>query len=365
MQYTISVIPGDGIGPELVKSSKRLLSKVGEELDSKIYFDEFKFGNTAVQNGLPPSSQDSINECTSNDAILLGNVWLKDLSGKSSPHEVNAFLGQIRKALGVYANIRPIMSYKSLFERSPLRDNKLIDCIFIREMSEGMLSSDHKKSKNKSGKDTAIDYEYYDEDAIRKVSDLSIKIALQRNKQIINVDKAIVLASSQLWRKILYDDIAINDESSIKLLNMFVDDVASDLIINPDKYNVILTTGMFGDILSDELATLTGTPQILASIEEGVNNKGLYSPLQLHNSNEEIVGTNKVNPLGILSATSWLVRMSLNQSDLADQIDFSISHFINKWGMGAINQKHFTTEEITTNIIQNIDRGDINSETIR
>lgn len=356
MSYSISLIPGDGVGPELVTASKQLLNYVSEIIDTSIYFNEFSFGNQAIRKGLCPSNNERIRSCVSGDAVLLGNIWLKDLSGKSSPHEVNSFLGEIRKQLKIYANIRPINSYESLSEVSPLKHENLIDTIVVREMSQGLLGSEHKFSKNEIGSETATDFEYYDEESIKAIGNLAIAIAEQGTKKIINVDKAIVLSSSQLWRKILKEMVLKNP--SVTLENKYIDDVAADIIVNPNKYNVILTTGMFGDILSDEVASLTGISEILPSIEKGVANKGLYSPLQLHNSEDDIIGMGVVNPLGILSATSWLVRMSLDLPELADKIDVAIRRFINEWGFKAIDQKTFTTDQITKKIIQNISIGE-------
>lgn len=350
MKFFLAVIEGDGVGPELVASARRLLTAVTQDRAVDVQIHQVKFGNQAVSAGLTPSDEERLRECANADAILLGNVWLRDLAGTSTPQKVNAFLGQIRRAIHVYANLRPVVSYEALRQLSPLKKGPLINTVVIREMAAGMLNPPHELRP-----DQARDYEQYDGASIRRVGQLAFGLAAQRRRRLCHVDKAIVLASSQLWRKVLAG--LAPHYPRVHFSNCYVDDVAARLINEPGKFDVVLTTGMFGDILADELAALTGTANLLPSIELGRDHRVLYTTNQLHNNDEQIVGTGMVNPLGMLATVAWLVRMTLQQPQLADRIEKAINDFINQFGEQAVDQHSFTTEQITNEIIKRTIKG--------
>lgn len=348
MSYKISLIPGDGVGPLLIEQATQLLTAIEGFTHYQFEFNYFNFGNAAVAEGEAPCNEERLQACCTGNAILLGNIWLKDLSGKYTASYVNAFLGKIRKELKVYANLRPIRIYPELATLSTLKNGSTWDIVVVREMAEGMLNYEH-SSQVQSGERTASDLEFYDETAIRRIGQLAVEVSRLRQKKIMNVDKEIVLASSKLWRQVL-DELVLN-ESDIKLTHTYVDDAAAQLVTQPQQFDVLLTTGMFGDILADEIAAISGVADLFPSIEMGENRKGLYTPNQIHSPAP--ASSQNINPLGMLMAVSWLLKNSLQLTTLSQQLDQAINQTIKQYRLTLFKEPPVTSE-LTAQVIQNL-----------
>ena len=323
MKFNIALMPGDGIGVEITEQAVKVLGKIGEKYGHEFNFQEVLIGGVAIDKTGSPLPQETVDVCEKSDAVLLGAVggpkW-DNLSGDQRPE---AGLLGIRKALGLYANIRPAILHKALKSACPIREDIIgdgLDICVVRELTGGIYFGERTTKTNENGELEAHDTLVYSESEVRRIAKQAFEIAMKRDKKVTSVDKANILDSSRLWRKVVLE--VAKDYPEVELNHLYVDNAAMQLVINPKQFDVILTTNMFGDILSDEASMITGSIGMLPSASLG-GNIGLYEPI--HGSAPDIAGQDKANPIATISSVAMMLRYSLNLDKEADSIDNAIT----------------------------------------
>ena len=322
MEYKIAVIPGDGIGPEVVTEAVKVLKAVGEKYGHDFVCNEVLAGGAAIDEYGECLPSSTLDVCKNSDAVLLGAVggpkW-DDVPGDQRPER--ALLG-LRKELNLYANLRPAMVFQELKGASPLKEEIIgegLDILIVRELTGGIYFGKHETTD-----EGAYDIEFYSEPEIRRIAITAFDMAMKRNKRVTSVDKANVLESSRLWRKIVTEVSA--DYPEVELDHMYVDNAAMQLIRNPHHFDVIVTSNMFGDILSDEASQITGSIGMLPSASLTVGNFGMYEPV--HGSAPDIAGTGKANPLATILSVAMMLRYTFGLSTEADAIEKAVDTFL-------------------------------------
>lgn len=330
MDYNIAVIKGDGIGPEITREATKVLHTIGRLYNHDFKINEIIGAGNAVDICGEPLPKESLDICLKSDSIIIGNIggskWNNvDLDKKP----VKAIL-KLREALNLTSNLRPITLNKNLKEFSPLKENiisKGIDILVVRDLAGSVICGEKTTGIGKFGRE-ASDLEYYNEDIIRKSAIRAFKVAQDRNNLVSSIEKSNVLASSKLWKEVVSE--VSSEYKSVRLKHHLVDTAAMEVILNPDKFDVIVTTNMFGDILADELSQLTGTACMLPSAELDENKRGLYTPNQLHHPDESIVGKDKANPIGLISSVAMMLRYSFDLKEESNLIERAINSVIEK-----------------------------------
>jgi 3-isopropylmalate dehydrogenase len=322
MEAKIVVLPGDGIGPEITAVAQKVLAKVAEKFGHSFSFDEQLIGGIAIDETGTPLPEQTLSACKTADAVLLGAVggpkW-DDPKAKVRPEQG---LLAIRKGLGLYANLRPVRGYSELLDASPLKRELVegVDLLCVRELTGGVYFGERKEADGHADDSTAHDTMAYSGGEIRRVVELAYKIAAGRKKKVTSVDKANVLASSRLWRAVATDVAAKNP--GIEIEHQLVDSCAMRLVTNPGSFDVIVTENMFGDILSDEAAVLTGSLGMLPSASLGEGKMGLYEPI--HGSAPDIAGKGIANPVGTVLSAAMLLRHSLGLEAEAAAVEAAV-----------------------------------------
>ncbi len=323
MSYKIAVLKGDGIGPEVTDQALKVLLSAASKYGILFDFTEGLIGGIAYEKTLNPLPQETIDLCKKSDAVLLGAVggpkWDK------LPNEKRPEMGllNIRKALGLYANIRPAVLIPALKKECPLKDeivNNGINITVVRELTGGIYFSEKGKRQGEFGIE-AYDTDKYNETEIRRIAKVAFKLASKKNKKLVSIDKANVLESSKLWRSVV-EEVG-KSFCDVNLSHMYVDNAAMQLVKNPSQFDVILTDNMFGDILSDEAAQITGSIGILPSASLGDGTLGLYEPI--HGSAPDIAGKNVANPIASILSAAMMVRISLGLDDIAKSIENAVN----------------------------------------
>ncbi len=330
MDYTIALIKGDGIGPEISNEAIKVLEEI-----EKIYNHNFKIdmvcgAGEAVDKHGEPLPKESLDKCINSDAVLIGNIggskWNNvDLDKKP----VKAIL-KIRKALNATSNLRPITVNQNLKSLSPLKDDIVsrgVDVLVVRDLAGSVICGEKKAGIGDFGREGS-DLEYYNEEIVKRSAKRAFEIAKERRKIVSSIDKSNVLASSMLWREIVNEQS--KEHCDVELNHHLVDTAAMEVMLNPEKFDVIVTTNMFGDILADELSQITGTACMLPSAELDENGKGLFTPNQLHHPDESIIGCDKANPIGLISSVALMLRYSFNLHEEANMIEKAIERAIDK-----------------------------------
>jgi len=324
----ITVIPGDGIGPEVTAQAMKVLKAVEKKYDCEFEFSTAKLGGDAIDSTGVPLPEETVEMCRDSAAVLLGAVggpkWDKQ---PANLRPEDGLLG-LRKALGVYANLRPAILFKDLKAASNLKESVLgdgIDIMIVRELISGAYFGEKKVEEIEGGK-KASDTISYTSFEIERITKAAFEIARGRSRKLTLVDKANVLYSSRLWREVV-SKIA-EDNKDIELNYMYVDNAAMQLINNPHQFDVILTENMFGDILSDEASMLTGSLGMLPSASLGENSMGLYEPI--HGSAPDIAGQDKANPIGTIMSAAMLLRHSLGIENAAKDVEEAVKAVIGK-----------------------------------
>ncbi len=322
MKYNIALLKGDGIGPEIVSSAVKVMEKVGEKYGHEFCFTDYLIGGIAIDTvgeGLP---KETVDGCLASDSVLLGAVggprW-DTLPGNERPEK--ALLG-IRSALGLFTNLRPAKLYPALKEASPLRADivaKGFDIMMVRELTGGIYFGERGRREGKYGPE-AYDTEAYSVMEIERIARVAFETAMKRDKRVISVDKANVLESSRLWREIVHR-IAV-DYPEVTCTDMLVDNTAMQIVRNPAQFDVVVTSNMFGDILSDEASQITGSIGMLASASLGDTKRGLYEPI--HGSAPDIAGQNKANPIATILSAAMMLRYSFDLAEEADCIEKAV-----------------------------------------
>ena len=326
MNAKIVLIPGDGIGPEIVGEAKKVLEHVAARFGHTFSFTEIDMGGCSIDKYGEPLTDENLEIAKNSDAILLGAVggntttspWYK-LEPKLRPE---AGLLKIRKALQLFANLRPAYLYPELASACPLRPeiaDKGFDMVIVRELTGGLYYGD-RWTKEIDGVTTAVDTLIYTEPEIRRVAVKAFEIAMKRNKNLISVDKANVLDTSRLWRKVVAE--VGRDYPEVKLTNMLVDSCSMQLVHDPSQFDVVVTENTFGDILSDEASEISGSMGMLSSASLNESKLGLYEPA--HGSAPEIAGLNIANPLATILSAAMLLRYSLDLDKEADAIEEAV-----------------------------------------
>lgn len=322
MQAKIVTLPGDGIGPEITAVAEKVLAAVARKFDHDFAFEPHLIGGSAIDEtgtALPDATLDA---CKTAQAVLLGAVggpkW-DDPTAKVRPEQG---LLAIRKGLGLYANLRPVRGYAQLLDSSPLKRELVegVDLLCVRELTGGLYFGERKEPIDYKPDAFAYDTMYYTGKEIRRVVELAFQIAKGRRSKVTSVDKANVLASSRLWRGVATEIGLQNKE--VELEHQLVDSCAMRLVTNPGSFDVIVTENMFGDILSDEAAVLTGSLGMLPSASMGEGRMGLYEPI--HGSAPDIAGQGVANPLGTVLSAALLLRYSLALEDEAEAIERAV-----------------------------------------
>ena len=357
MNYNIALLKGDGIGPEIVNSAVKVLEKVGTKYGHKFNFTDYLIGGIAIDTvgeGLP---QETVDGCLASDSVLLGAVggpkW-DTLPGNQRPEK--ALLG-IRSAMGLYTNLRPAKLYPALKDASPLRADiveKGFDIMMVRELTGGIYFGERGRREGKYGPE-AYDTEAYSVMEIERIAKVAFETARKRNKKVISVDKANVLESSRLWRETVHR--IAQDYPDVECTDMLVDNTAMQIVRNPAQFDVVVTSNMFGDILSDEASQITGSIGMLASASLGDTTRGLYEPI--HGSAPDIAGQNKANPIATILSTAMMLRYSFSLMEEADCIENAVNKVLDKGyrtadlAMGK-DIPTFSCTEITEKILEEI-----------
>ena len=326
MEYKIALIPGDGIGPEIVAEAKKVLDRVCEKYSHKFSYTEVLLGGASIDAHGVPLTEEAIAQAKASDAVLMGSIggdaktspWYK-LEPSKRPE---AGLLAIRKALNLFANLRPAYLYNELRDACPLRDEIIgdgFDMIIVRELTGGLYFG-ARKTTEENGVRTAVDTLSYNENEIRRIAIKAFEIARKRRNKVTSVDKANVLDSSRLWRSVV-DDVA-KDYPDVTLEHMLVDNCAMQLVRDPKQFDVILTENMFGDILSDEASMVTGSIGMLSSASLNETKLGLYEPS--HGSAPDIAGQNKANPIATILSAAMMLRYSLDLDKEADAVETAV-----------------------------------------
>lgn len=326
--YKIVVLEGDGIGPEIVREAVKVLDKTGEKFGFSFEYDYQLIGGCAIDATGVPLPGETISACKKADAVLLGAVggpkWDK-LTGEIRPE---AGLLAIRNALGLFANLRPAKIFTPLRSASPIKESIIgddLDLLVVRELTGGIYFGD-RGTYVENGIEGAFDTERYTVPEIERIVRAGFEYAMKRGKKLTSVDKANVLDSSRLWRKTA---IEISREyPEVALSHMYVDNCAMQLVRNPKQFDVIVTSNIFGDILSDEASMISGSIGMLASASLAEGTFGLYEPI--HGSAPDIAGQNIANPLATILSTAMMLRYTFDEGAAADAIEGAVDKALMK-----------------------------------
>ena len=299
MDYNITLIPGDGIGPEIVREARKVMDRVGQIYGHTFHYKEILMGGCSIDAYGVPLTQEALETARESDAVLLGavggNVGNSRWYDAAPDKRPEAGLLAIRRGLGLFANIRPAFLYDQLADACPLKQEIIgngFDMVIVRELTGGLYFG-ARRTETIDGVMTAVDTLTYNENEIRRIAVKAFDIAMKRRKKVTSVDKANVLDSSRLWRKVV-EEVA-EDYPKVELSHMLVDNCAMQLVMNPGQFDVILTENMFGDILSDEASMITGSIGMLSSASLNESRFGLYEPS--HGSAPDIAGQDIANPI--------------------------------------------------------------------
>ncbi|MDO4617405.1 MAG: 3-isopropylmalate dehydrogenase [Lachnospiraceae bacterium] len=332
MEYKIGLIHGDGIGPEIVNEAKKVLDVICEKYGHAFTYTNLLLGGASIDVHGVPLTDETIEEAKTCDAVLMGSIGG---DAKTSPwyrlepaKRPEAGLLKIRKALNLFANLRPAYLYDELKAACPLRDDIIgegFDMMIMRELTGGLYFG-ARKTEEIDGVKTAVDTLSYNENEIRRIAKRGFDIAMKRRKKVTSVDKANVLDSSRLWRAVV-EEVA-KDYPEVTLEHMLVDNCAMQLVRNPGQFDVILTENMFGDILSDEASMVTGSIGMLSSASLNETKFGLYEPS--HGSAPDIAGKNIANPIATILSAAMMLRYSLDLDQEADAVEAAIKAVLAK-----------------------------------
>lgn len=323
MEYKIAVIQGDGIGPEIVEQGLRVLDKIGQLYGHKFTYTNLLAGGCAIDEKDEPLPAETIEICKKSDAVILGAVggpkW-DNLPGEKRPEK--ALLG-LRGELGLYANLRPAVIYEELKDACPLKPEIIgdsIDIMVVRELTGGIYFGKRGRTKGEKGSE-AFDTETYSEAEVERIARIAFQIAQKRRSKVTSVDKANILESSRLWREVVIR--VSKDYPGVELDHLYVDNAAMQLIRDPKQFDVIVTSNMFGDILSDEASMITGSIGMLPSASLGYDSFGLYEPI--HGSAPDIAGKNMANPIATVLSIAMMLRYSFNLENEAKAVENAVS----------------------------------------
>jgi 3-isopropylmalate dehydrogenase len=355
MRYNIALLKGDGIGPEIVESAVRVLQAVGEKFSHEFVFTPYDIGGVAIDKYGIPLPEETVKGCLQSDSVLLGAVggpkW-DTLPGNLRPEK--ALLG-IRSAMDLFTNLRPAKLYPALRDECPLRADIVsggFDIMIVRELTGGIYFGERGMREGKYGEE-AYDTECYSRMEIERIARVAFETARKRGKKLTSIDKANVLDTSRLWRKIMHEMSA--EYPDVECSDMLVDNAAMQLVRNPAQFDVIVTSNMFGDILSDEASQITGSIGMLPSASLGEGTRGLYEPI--HGSAPDIAGQNVANPIATILSAAMMLLYSFGLSKESDAIVSAVDKVLLS-GYRTADLAHgkpsLSTVEMTDKIIENL-----------
>lgn len=322
MDYRLAVIPGDGIGPEVVEQTLKVLDKVGEKYGHSFRYNRVLAGGCAIDACGRCLPQETVDVCRESDAVLLGAVggWKWDsLPGDERPER--ALLG-LRKELGLFANIRPAMLFDAMAKACPLKPEIVeggLDIVVVRELTGGIYFGERGFRDTDMGP-AAYDVEQYSEGEVRRIAKVAFDMAMKRNRKVTSVDKANVLESSRLWRRTVAE--VAEDYPEVELNNLYVDNAAMQLVKEPKQFDVIVTGNIFGDILSDEASMITGSIGLLPSASLAEGNFGMYEPV--HGSAPDIAGKDMANPMATILSAAMMLRYTFGLMEEAEAVENAV-----------------------------------------
>ena len=327
MEFQIALVKGDGIGPEIVDSAVRVLEKIGEKYGHTFCCTPYLAGGCAIDACGEPLPKDTVEGCLASDSVLLGAVggpkWDKN---PAALRPEKALLG-LRAALGLYTNLRPARLYPALAGDCPLRPDIVangFDLMMVRELTGGIYFGERGRREGKYGPE-AYDTEAYSVMEVERIARVAFETARKRRKNVISIDKANVLETARLWRETVHR--VAEEYPDVTCTDMLVDNAAMQLVRNPAQFDVVVTSNMFGDILSDEASQITGSIGLLPSASLGNGTRGLYEPI--HGSAPDIAGQNKANPIATILSAAMMLRYSFNLSQEAACIEAAVDKVLN------------------------------------
>jgi len=350
MKANIVLTPGDGIGPEVVQAAVQVLEVVARRFGHSFAFSEYAIGGASIDRYGVALSEETLAACQQADAVLLGAVggpkW-DDPNAKVRPEQG---LLALRKALGVFANLRPVKAHPALVAASPLRPEKLagVDVLVVRELTGGLYFGQPKGREQHDGHTRAVDTLVYEDYEIERIVEMAFQLARGRRGKVTSVDKANVLESSRLWRQIA---TGVGQKyPEVTLEHMLVDTAAMRLVAAPASFDVLVTENMFGDILTDEAAVLVGSMGMLPSASLGAGGPGLYEPI--HGSAPDIAGKGIANPFGTVLSAAMMLRHSFGLAQEAAAVEAAVSQAVDAGQMSVDLGGSLSTAQVTDYLIQ-------------
>ena len=345
MNYNIVVLDGDGIGPEICSGAIKVLNAVGKKFGHNFNFTHHLIGGCAIDSCGVPLPEETVKACLASDSVLLGAVG--GYKWDNLPVDVRPEKGLlgIRKAMGLYSNIRPAKLWTSLAKASPLKHDLVkdgIEIIIVRELTGGIYFGERGKGEDPENGEYAWDTEKYSVKEIERITRIACELAMKRTKKIISVDKANVLESSRLWRRAVHA-YAQKHYPEITVEDMLVDNTAMQIVKNPAQFDVVVTSNIFGDILSDEAAQVTGSIGMLASSSLGDGKRGLYEPI--HGSAPDIAGKDIANPIATILAAAMMLRDSFDLTEECAAIENAVQRVL---------EEGYRTADITEENAKNV-----------
>lgn len=326
MEKHIAVLPGDGIGQEVVNGAVKVLKTVGRQFGHTFHYSYAPVGGEAVDKTGAPLPQETLELCQSSDAVLFGSVGGPKWDSMPAEQRPEKGLLQLRKALDLFSNLRPVKVFSGLAGNSSLKSETVanVDFVIVRELTGGLYFGKPSGRQMAGDEEEVVDTLHYKRKEIERIIEKAFELAKQRNGKVTSVDKANVLESSRLWREVA--DETAKRYPSVHLEHMLVDRAAMELIANPKQFDVIVTENMFGDILSDEASMLTGSLGLLPSASLSEDGPGLYEPV--HGSAPEIAGENKANPLAMILSAAMMLRHSFGMKEEAEAVEKAVAEVV-------------------------------------
>ncbi|MDD6181857.1 MAG: 3-isopropylmalate dehydrogenase [Desulfovibrionaceae bacterium] len=357
MQKTICLLPGDGIGPEIVAEAVKVLKATGDKFGHVFNFTEALIGGIAIDKCGEPLPQATIDQCKAADAVFLGAVGGPKWDHLDNAHRPEKGLLGIRKALGLFANLRPAKLFPELAGACLLRADiaaRGLDLIVVRELTGDVYFGEPRGIETRDGKRVGFNTMIYDEEEIRRIAKLAFETARKRRNKVCSVEKSNVLDVSRLWKDVVLE--VHKDYQDVELTHLYVDNAAMQLVRDPAQFDVILTGNIFGDILSDEASVITGSLGMLPSASLGATAPGLFEPI--HGSAPDIAGQKKANPLATILSAAMMLRLAFDMGKEADAIEDAVRKTLQQgYRTGDIMEPGKTlvnTEEMGAKVIENL-----------
>lgn len=357
MKYNIAVIKGDGIGPEIVTEAMKVLDAIGEKYGHEFVYTEALAGGCAIDDCGIPLPQETIDICKASDSVLLGAVGGPKWDNQPGHLRAEKAILGLRSELGLFANLRPALMFDSLSDACPLRPELVeggLDVLIVRELTGGVYFGERGRKQTEDMGEMAYDIMPYSEKEIERIGRVAFDMAMKRNKKLTSVDKSNVLETSRLWRSVMHK---LREEyPEVEYSDLFVDNAAMQLVINPKQFDVIVTENMFGDILSDEASMITGSIGMLPSASLGEGTRGLYEPI--HGSAPDIAGRNIANPLATILSLGMMLRYSFGLQEEALAVENAVKAVLDEGyrtaDIAKKGEKSLNTQEMGAKVISKI-----------